>query len=306
MRRFRSSTVGAIACLALTFAGSTALEPRVTQQVADSAHAGYTSRDFVGDWTCQVYGGWGTVTAFGTVRSDGTSVNYGIVNGNRTPNYKYSWSYSPKGPTTGTMSVDNRAFYRPTVGTLSPTSYSFSSTESVHWRSPNRYAAVTLTDTNVKAIGSRTYCSRNGSTEKDDCAEVKQFIQQSEHFRDQYNDPSLIAQAKANHWTGGQFENAVQAKDKADAKAIEDVGATAGYTDTNNCVIHLNAAALAKNGFLQVEIDSMLVHEKVHQSDCQSAKKNGTQDTWQFDQKTENDAYNADIAYLLKWVSANC
>jgi hypothetical protein len=277
--------------LVWTQPGRTAQEQHKAQLAAQLAVAGYTSRDLVGFWTCQWTGPSPYhVTEYRTVRSDGTSEGYGTVNGHTSPPYEGSWSYAPSGPTTGTVSAHNMAG---------------SNTRSVKWRSPNRYTQVVLTDTIGTDIGNTADCVRGQHQPSKDCAEVKQFIQESEHFRNEYNDPSLVAQAKKNHWTGGQFEDAVRAKDKADAKAIGNVGVEGAYTD-ENCVIHLNSAALGKMGLLQVEINSTLVHEKVHQSDCQNAKKNGTQDTWQSRQKMENDAYNADIAYLQKWVSANC
>jgi hypothetical protein len=143
---------------------------------------------------------------------------------------------------------------------------------------------------------------------KKDCDKVRKFIQDAEHFRDEYNDPGLVAEAKKNHWTGQQFEDAVRAKDQADAKASGAPPGTAGaMTYFDDCTIQPpNESDLKKKGFTQAEIDAMWTHEITHKLDCQKAKQNGTPDTWQWRQKTENDAYNAEIKQLQQWLAANC
>jgi hypothetical protein len=142
-------TVGAIACLALALAGCGA--QRNAQQAAQAMHGGYGSGDFAGNWTCNWTNGKYSMVDSATIRSDGTAVGNGTVYGHTTPTYETSWSYAPKGPTSGTMSVNNLAFAPP----------HYSETGSVNWLGPNRYTQVTLTDNpNVKAIGSRMDCTR--------------------------------------------------------------------------------------------------------------------------------------------------
>jgi hypothetical protein len=143
---------------------------------------------------------------------------------------------------------------------------------------------------------------------KKNCDHTRKFIQDAEHFRDEYNDPSIVAQAKKNGWTGQQYEDAVRAKDEADAKAAGlPPGVVGAFTDFSDCSIQPpNESALKKAGFSQAEIDAMWTHEITHKLDCQKAHKNHTPDSWQWRQKTENDAYNNEIEQLQKWLSANC
>ncbi len=147
---------------------------------------------------------------------------------------------------------------------------------------------------------------------KKECDAVRRAIERSKHFRDEYTDPDLVAKAKKNKWTGGQFEDEVAKKDAADASSSGgSAGAVSASTDFSDCHINYpDEAALKKAGYPQVVIDTVYHHEESHRLDCEKVNPKHDPkvpfDTWQWRQMTETKAYNRDIDEMNQWVSANC
>lgn len=121
------------------------------QSASAPGPAGYARSDLVGSWKCNWTNGRYSVVETSTIRADGTSVGNGSAYGHTTPTYETSWSYTPSGPSSGTMNSNNTAFAPP----------HYSATASVTWMNHNHFAMVTLTDhPNVSSVGSRMDCTR--------------------------------------------------------------------------------------------------------------------------------------------------
>lgn len=154
-----------------------------------------------------------------------------------------------------------------------------------------------------------------------DCDGMREQLQGAREARAAYNNPQVVAQAQAHHWTDLQYLDAVDhVLNPGGSSSIMGSGLagssgssssgegfqTGGYTDSE-CNAHVpSLETVVANGlpapFWQIMVD----HEAVHQARCASNPTAYNSNSWQELRNGETAAYNKEISEIEQWLRQNC